>query len=131
MNLSSFILNIKQAVPISPKASIKFVKKRTKLPHKRTPPVGILHQTSDWVLLADIDTNCRFAIHTAFTHLRPDITIFSNVLKKVIPIELTCPCEENMESWHSSKINKYLALKATIEECTLNEVRKLVKNASS
>ena len=50
-----------------------------------------------------------------FTQLRHDIEIFSNVLRKVILIELICPCEENMESWHSTKINKYLALKATIE----------------
>ena len=114
-SLESFILNIKQAVPISPKLSIKFVKKGTKVPHKRTPPVGILHQASDWVLLADIDSNYCFPIHIAFTQLRPDITIFSNVLRKVILIELTCPCEENMESWHSTKINKYLALKTTIE----------------
>ena len=50
------------------------------------------------------------------TKLRPDITIFPNVLRKVILlIEVTCPCEENMESRHSTKINKYLALKTTIE----------------
>ena len=40
--------------------------------------------------------------------LRPDITIVSNILRKVIFIELTCPCKENMESWLSTKINKYL-----------------------
>ena len=97
------------------KSFIKFVKKGTKVPHKRTPPVGILHQASYWVLLADIDSNYYLPIHIAFTQLRPDITIFSNILRKVILIELTCPCEENMESWHSTKINKYLALKATIE----------------
>ena len=114
-SLKSFILNIKQTVPISPKSSIKFVKKGTKVPHKRTPPVGILHQASGWVLLADIDSNYCFPIHIAFTQLRPDIAIFSNVLRKVILIQLTWPCEENMESWHSTKINKYLALKVTIE----------------
>ena len=43
----SFILNIKQAVTISPKSSIKFVKRRTKVSLKRTLPVGILHQVSD------------------------------------------------------------------------------------
>ena len=32
-----------------------------------------------------------------------------------ILIELTCSCEENMESWHSTNINKYLALKTIIE----------------
>ena len=111
LNLS----NIKQAVPISPKSSIKFIKKETKVPHKRTPSVGILHQASHLVLLADIDSNSCFPIHIAYIQLRSDITIFSNVLRKVIIIELTCPCEENMESWRSTKINKYLALKTTIE----------------
>ena len=106
--IKSFILNI------SPKSSIKFVKKGTKVPHKRTP-VGILHQASDWVLPGDIDINFCFPIHIALQQLRPDIAILSNVLRKVILIELTCPCEENMESWHSTKIIKYLALKATIE----------------
>ena len=111
----SFILNIKQAVLIFPKSSIKFVKKGIKVPHKRTPPVGILHQASDWVLPADIDSNYCFPIHIAYTQLKPDITIFSNVLGKVMLIEVTCPCEENMESWHSTKINKYFTLKTTIE----------------
>ena len=30
-------------------------------------------------------------------------------------MELTCWCEENMESWHGTNINKYLALKTIIE----------------
>ena len=115
LNIKSLILNIKQAVLISRKSSIKFVKKETKMLHKRTPPVGILHQASDWVVLADLDSNYCFPIHIVFTQLRPDITIFSNALRKVILIELTCPCDGNMESWHSAKINKYLALKTTIE----------------
>ena len=110
-SLKSFILIIKQAVPISPKSSIKFVKKGA----KRTPPNGIFHHVSDWVFLANLDSNYCFPIYIAFTQLRPFITIFSNVLRKAILIELTCPCEENMESWYSTKINKYLALKTTIE----------------
>ena len=51
----------------------------------------------------------------AFTELRPDINIFCNKLKRVILIELTCPCEENMEEWHDTKVNKYLPLKNAIE----------------
>ena len=31
-------------------------------------------------------------------------------MKRIIIIELTCPCEENMESWHSIKLSKYLPL---------------------
>ena len=112
--LKTFILNIRDTVHISPKSSIKFVRKGTKVPHKRTPPVGILHHASDWILLADLNKTC-VPVHIAFTQLRPDITIFSNSLREVILIELTCHCEENIESWHGTKINKYLALKTIIE----------------
>ena len=113
--LKIFILNIKDAVPISALSSIKFVRKGAKVPRKRTPPLGILHQASDWILLADLNKNYCFPVHIALTQLRPDITIFSNSLRKVNLTELTCPCEENMESWHATKINKYLDLKTIIE----------------
>ena len=42
--------------------------------------------------------------------MRPDIVLFSNALKRAILIELTCPCEENMESWHSDKLLRYSGL---------------------
>ena len=113
--LKTFISNIKETVPVSAKTSIKFVKKGPKVPCKRSQPVGILHHASGWVLIADLNSSYCFAFHIAFAQLRPDITIFSNNLRKVILIELTCPCEENTESWHSSKINNYLALKTIIE----------------
>ena len=45
--LKTFISNIKEAVPISVKSSIKFLKKEAKVPRKRSPPVGILHHASD------------------------------------------------------------------------------------
>ena len=112
---NTFILNIKEAVPISAKSSIKFVKKGTKVPCKRSPPVGILHHASDWVLLADLNSNYCFPVHIAITQPRPDITIFSNSLRRAILIELTCPFGKNMQSSHSANINKSLALKTIIE----------------
>ena len=33
----------------------------------------------------------------------------------MILIELTCPCEENMEAWHNANVNKYMPLKSVIE----------------
>ena len=113
--LKTFIPNIKEAVPISAKTSVKFVKKGAKVPRKRSPPVGILHHVSDWVLIADINSNFCFPVHITFTRLRPYIRIFSNYLRKVILVELACPCQGKMESWHRNKINKYLALKTSIE----------------
>ena len=91
------------------------MKKGANVPGKRTPPVGILHYASGWVVLADFNSNYCFPVHIAFTQLRLDIIIFSNSLGKVILIDLTCPCEENMQSWHGTRINKYLALKTVIE----------------
>ena len=80
---------------------IKFVKKG-----KKTPHVGKLHQSMDWILKADLDKKCNFPLHIAYTELQPDITIYSNSAKKVILIELTCPFEKNMEKWHDHKISK-------------------------
>ena len=90
--LKTFISNIKEAVPISAKLSIKFVKKKkAKVPRIRTHQVGILNHASS-VLLADCNSNYCFLVHIALTQLRPDnITIFSNSLRKVILIELKCP----------------------------------------
>ena len=105
--LKTFISNIIETV--------KFVKKGAKVPYIRSPQVRILHHASDWVLIADLNSNYCSPVHIDFTQLRPDITIFSSNLRKVILIEPRCPCEENMESWHSIKINRYLALKTIIE----------------
>ena len=82
--LKTYVSNIKEAVPISAKSSIPFVKKGAKVTGKRAPLVGILHQASDWVLLADLNSNYCLPIRIAITLLRPDITILSNSLRKVI-----------------------------------------------
>ena len=115
-NIRSSITNIKSTVPTSKQPiKIKFVKKEIRVKNKNSSPSGILYQASDWVLLGDLDCSFSFPPHIAFTELRPDITIFSNKLKRVILIELTCPCEENMEAWHNVKVNKYMPLKSVIE----------------
>ena len=76
---------------------IKFVKKGTKVKQKKTLHVSTLHQSVDWILKADLDKKYNFSLHTAYIELQSDITIYSNSAKKVIMIELICPCEENME----------------------------------
>ena len=113
--LKTFILNTKVAVLVSAKSSIKFFKKGTKVPRERSAPVGILHHVSDWVLLGDLKSNDCFPVDIAFTQLRPEIRNFSKSLRKVILIELTCPCEENMEFWHGTEIKSYLVSRAIIE----------------
>ena len=96
--LKTSISNIKETTPISAKSSITFMKKGAKVPFRRISPVGILHHASDLVLLAELNSNYCFPGHIAFTQLRPDITVFSNSLREVNLIKITCPCEENMES---------------------------------
>ena len=84
-NIRSSIKNIKSSVPTSKQPiKIKFVKKGTRVKNKSSSPCGILHQASDWVLLGDLDGTFSFPPHIAFTELRPDITIFSKKLKRVI-----------------------------------------------
>ena len=53
-------------------------------------------------------------VFLAVSTLRPDILLFSRSTKKVIIIELTCPCEENMSQWHEEKSQKYYPLCCSI-----------------
>lgn len=76
--------------------------KRARIPCKRTPPVG------DLVLLACLRSNYCSPLHIVFAQLKPDITLFSNSLIKVIFIELTCPSEEFS---HSTKIMNHIVLR--------------------
>ena len=55
-----------------------------------------------------------FPSHITFTELRPDLIIYSNSLKRVVLIELTSPCEENMSYWHDYKIQHYANLAHSI-----------------
>ena len=89
---------------------ISFVKAGNCIAKSDKKPTGLLHLTSDWVLLSDLGNNYVFPGHIAISALRPDIVLFSNALKRAILIELTCPCEENMESWHSDKLIRYSGL---------------------
>ena len=65
--------------------------------------------------LPDLKSNHCFLVHIALTQLRPDITVFTNSLRKVILMELTCPYEENMVSYMSlcRKLNPGSKLRST------------------
>ena len=96
--------------------TIKFVKSGTKCSKTKSSSKGILHLASDWILLADVKGDYLFPFQLALTELRPDILLFSKSSKRAVLLELTCPCEENMENWHSQKLNKYTALAKVIEK---------------
>ena len=90
---------------------IAFVKSGAKVSSSnRGLPKGLLDGSDDWHLLADVDRQLKFPSHIANTILRPDIVIYSNSLRILIIIELTCPCEQNIDSAHSIKTAKYSVL---------------------
>ena len=56
------------------------------------------------------------------TNERPDIIIWSNCLRKVILVELTCPADENIYEARVRKETKYLPLLTEIRRTTKWEV---------
>ena len=87
---------------------IHFVKGGAKEKKGRKPDLGILHKAKDFVLNVDLDKQLRFPEHIATDVLaRPDIVIYSNTLRLVLLIELTCPCEERFHEANLGKIRKY------------------------
>ena len=73
-NIRFSIKNIKSTVPNSKQPiKTKLVKKGSRVKNKNSSPCVILHQTSDWILLGDLDATFSFPPHIAFIELRPDI----------------------------------------------------------
>ena len=87
-------------------------KKTKKAPRKGF--LGVLHSACKWNLEFDLDGMLVVPVFLAVSTLGPDILLFSRSTKKVIFIELTCPCEENMSQWHEEKSQKYYPLCCSI-----------------
>ena len=80
---------------------------------------SLLHGAYDWQLLVDFNHNqIVFPPTICPTDLRPDIVIWSESLKKVIIIELTCPAEENIVAAQVRKSARYLELQNLIKTFT-------------
>ena len=77
--------------------------------------VSVIDQAEDWVLIHDEDDVKRsFPQHIVNTPLRPDGVVYSDTLKTVILIELTCGDESNFESQRARKDTRYQQLLADI-----------------
>lgn len=74
-------------------------------------PRGLLFDEDSWTVLSHLSEN-----YILPHFIRPNIVIFSKLAKKVILIELTCPCKENMVEWHSIKLDKYSGLANKIKK---------------
>ena len=75
---------------------------------------GILATASDWILMADLQTQLVFPPEITVTRLRPDIVMWSRSTRNLIIIELTVPWEERMEEVNERKREKYQDL---VDEC--------------
>ena len=62
--------------------------------HVKTAAGGILATSNDWQMRADVNRQLSFPQHIATTSLRPDIVLWSQTEKTVLPIELTVPNED-------------------------------------
>ena len=77
--------------------------------------IRALNQAEDWTLVHDEDENKKdFPQHITNTPRRPDVVVYSNTLKVVYLIELTCGDESNFESQRARKEARYQQLLADI-----------------
>ena len=80
---------------------------------------GLIAGSNDWKLLVDLpDANYVFPPEVLATLQRPDIVIWSEKLRKILLIELTCPSEENILEAQLRKENRYLQLMDQITTTT-------------
>ena len=75
--LTSFINDLPSS---SPKKQNKmcFVKAGKSTPKSGSKPSGILHLTTDWMIITDLKDGYVFPGHIALSALRPDIVLYSN-----------------------------------------------------
>ena len=58
---------------------------------EKIEPSSILSSARDWKLSIDLEGRLKILAEISVTSLRPDITIFSEETKQLLPIELTVP----------------------------------------
>jgi hypothetical protein len=76
---------------------------------------SLLDGANDWELLVDFENhNIVFPPEIYPTPERPDIIIWSNSIRTVVLIELTCPAEEGIEAASLRKVARYTGLIANI-----------------
>ena len=117
LSLKGFIVDKGPAVK-SRIHKVKFVRPGHQQSLKITPTShsGILHLSSDWKLIDDLEEKLVFPQDIVESSLRPDIVIYSKQLRRVLLLELTCPCEENFSDRHQAKIKRYTPLKELCEK---------------
>ncbi|CAG9574688.1 unnamed protein product [Danaus chrysippus] len=74
-------------------------------------PYSILKAASDWTIMMDTyEKQYKILEDICASASRPDIFLYSRILKRVVMIELTVPWETNIPKDHTIKVNKYYEL---------------------
>ena len=106
--LADFLAEAKETCGRASRNHIKFIRPGT-TPSFTKPRGGSLHTAPDWKLLVDLGNGLIFPPHIASSAERPDIVLYSDLLKRTILVELTSPCEENFTNRNTQKRCKYHA----------------------
>ena len=88
-------------------------------PAKRTNSTRstMLDGAKDWKILVDFEHDKMvYPPEIYSTPQRPDIVIWSNQLKHVINVELTCPAEEGIEAAQIRKEGRYFDIKCAAKD---------------
>ncbi|CAG9574796.1 unnamed protein product [Danaus chrysippus] len=98
--------------------SVGFVREGTRATKSNVKPYSVLKAASDWTIMMDTyEKQYKIPEDICASASRPDIFLFSRILKRVVMIELTVPWETNIPKDHTIKVNKYYEL---INELTRN-----------
>ncbi|CAG9566860.1 unnamed protein product [Danaus chrysippus] len=90
---------------------IRFVREGTRATKSNVKPYSILKAASDWTIMMDTyEKQYKIPEDICASASRPDIFLFSRILKRVVMIELTVPWETNIPKDHTIKVNKYYEL---------------------
>ncbi|CAG9565456.1 unnamed protein product [Danaus chrysippus] len=91
--------------------SIGFVREGTRAIKSNVKPYSILKAASDWTIMMDTyEKQYKIPEDICASASRPDIFLYSRILKRVVMIELTVPWETNIPKDHATKVNKYYEL---------------------
>jgi hypothetical protein len=97
---------------------ISFVRVGESKPKNKTTTnkTTLLSGATDWKLLVDENDNLVFPPEIYGTPERPDTVIWSNQIKTVLIVELTCPAEEGIEAAKIRKEGRYFGLKCACKD---------------
>ncbi|CAG9576996.1 unnamed protein product [Danaus chrysippus] len=91
--------------------SVGFVREGTRTTKSNFKPYSILKAASDWTIMMDTyEKQYKIPEDICALASRPDIFLFSRILKRVVMIEFTVPWETNIPKDLTIKVNKFYEL---------------------